>query len=95
MKFKRSEPSPRKFEQVNFTYTIPKGLKGEVGSLPCYRAPNVAVSCWRFPLRARIRFLFTGDIWFVAVANGHPPIGLTVYEPDEINPEPVPASSDR
>jgi hypothetical protein len=55
------------------------------GDLPCFRAPGVTVSCWHFPsLKQRLKFLFTGKLWFYCIADSHPPISLAVDMPDAL-----------
>ena len=82
----KSDPRPVAFTDSNFTYRSPAGMEESCGDLPCFRAVGIAISCWSFPsIKQRIRFLFTGKIWFTVIGLGHPPIALSVLKPtDEI-----------
>lgn len=69
---------------MNFTYKAPPGLEAVCGDLPCFKGPGQAISCWYFPSwKDRLRFLFTGRMWFWALTDSHPPISLLVKSPFE------------
>lgn len=78
----KSEPRPVAFPEVNFRYVAPAGMEATCGDLPCFRDTGIAISCWSFPsISQRLRFLFTGKLWFTVLSNGHPPITLAVLKP--------------
>jgi hypothetical protein len=87
--FRKSEPTPVAFPQVNFTYTKPDGLTDEqCGSLPCYRSETLTVSCWRLSPRDRLRCLMGGKVWLLLMMNGHPPVCVTPESPFQKKTEP-------
>jgi len=70
------------FPEKNFTYKRPENLTEEqCRDLPCFRCSTHTVSCWEFPFRDRLRFLFTGRLWLYLMMNGHPPVALMAESP--------------
>jgi len=76
-----AEARPVDFPGSNFTYRAPVGMEAECGDLPCYRQPGMAISCWKFGLLARLRFLFTGRIFLWLLTDSHPPVTVTTEAP--------------
>jgi len=76
LKWIHDEPNAVKFKGANFTYTAPKEMEN-CADLPCYRGKGIAVSCWKFSLFDRVRFILTGRIWLTLLMDGHPPVALT------------------
>ena len=78
----KSDPRPVAFTGSYFVYVSPAGMEESCGDLPCFRDVGIAISCWSFPsIKQRIRFLFTGQIWFTVIGSGHPPIALGIIKP--------------
>ena len=72
-----SEVEPRDFKGAN---SVLLGF-GEVANLPIRRDENMVISCWTAPFRKRVRFLFTGKIWFSCMGRTHPPIRISIDKP--------------
>lgn len=97
--WKKAEPRPIDFPQANFTYTAPPGMEDSCGKLRCFRAPGQAISCWKFPIVDRIRFLVTGKMWAYMLMDAHPPISFMTTSPfgpvpmqvDESEPAKIPS----
>ena len=91
---KKPDAKPVKFAEANFTYTTPHGMtKEQCGDLPCFRSETHAISCWQFPLRDRLRFLFTGRMWLYLLMSGHPPVCLMADTPFAKPEKPKPVRS--
>jgi hypothetical protein len=82
-----SMPHAVAFDQANFTYTVPKGMEDTVSPLPCYRNKELgcSISCWKFPILERIRFLLTGKLWLYMLTPSHPAISLSIESPFQEN----------
>lgn len=77
----KAESVPDAFEGSNFTFHAPPGMEKEVGSLPCYRQPGMTISCWKFGILSRLRFLCTGRIFLWLMSDTHPPVAVATIAP--------------
>lgn len=74
--------NPIDFEQSNMTWHKPKNMSNCV-DLKVYRAPEdeFSISCWKAPLKERIKFLFSGIAWLWVFGATHPPVIVSVQDP--------------
>lgn len=77
---------PIDFPQANDLLRAAPGTEESVVDLPVARiqyldgTPGI-VSCWRLSFWERLKVLWTGNVYFEALARTHPPILLTVDPP--------------
>jgi hypothetical protein len=67
---------PVKFKQQNITFTA-EGCS----DLPAYKDDEEIISVWKGTLLDRLKFLFTGKMYFWLVSQSQPPIGMSVNIP--------------
>ena len=69
---------PIKFKEQNKVY-VAEGC----GDLPAYKDDREIISCWKGTFSERIKFLFTGIMWFSVQGKSQPPIWLDTAKPFE------------
>lgn len=71
---------PIKFDKSN---SLLSGKNySNVSDLPVYREVGMIISKWHANIRERIKFLFTGNIWFsIRQSETHAPIRLGIEYP--------------
>lgn len=69
--------NPIDFEESNDILLGPS--ESDVMDLPIYRDEEIGtcVSCWKAPLKDRIKFLFLGEIWLGVKGRTHPPLWVS------------------
>ena len=67
---------PIKFKEQNITY-----VANDCGDLPTYKNDEQIISCWKGTFIDRLRYLFTGVLWFSVIGNSQPPIWLGMENP--------------
>jgi hypothetical protein len=77
---------PIDFREADFTLRRPEGVpEEECCDLRVCRTSDgvheLVISCWRGSWRDRLRFLWTGKIWFTAWGITHPPILISTERP--------------
>lgn len=67
---------PIEFKEQNTTF-----IADGCGDLPAHKGGGQIISCWKGTITDRIRYLFTGKIWFSVLGKSQPPIWLGTESP--------------
>ena len=72
---------PIKFQEQNRELGAPPHMP-QCQPLPVWTDGTVCVSCWKVPLKLRLKMLFTGRIWlFVYGGKTQSPVGIEINHP--------------
>lgn len=73
------------FPEATTKLLPPEGQEDKVYALHIWRHPEggLVISKWKLTWRERIKILFTGNLWFSAWGNTHPPVSHSVDYPFE------------
>ncbi len=69
---------PVGFKEQNVVL-IADGCEG----LPAHKGENEIISCWKGTISERVKFLFTGTVWFSVKGRTQPPVWIGADYPFE------------
>ncbi len=78
---------PAEFTEQNKTLLRPPSMTDkECLSLPVFTDGRHCISLWQGSFRERVKFLFTGEMWFLIVSGQtQPPVKLQINNPFQTN----------